>query len=237
MLGDRIPIASHDADDVELCGVSFASRLQSPWGIYRFALILALLALPAVTSVTLSESNYSAHRPSWNRTLIRWTFLGAKFVLIASIAYFASLDLSYWHASTYSPFAEFSQLLWCFAICLFGGTLGVMYSIPLRRELVTQSDLPYPEGVACAEVLKVGSGEHGSGVEESRAGLSALLWGSVVSGAFSLITAVGLMSGVCWDPHASAVVSLGAPSGLPPVTFPLTVSELWDIVTDRRRTP
>jgi putative OPT family oligopeptide transporter len=47
-----------------------------------------------------------------------------------------------------------------FAICALGGTLGVMYSIPLRRALVSQSDLPYPEGVACAEVLKVGSGEH-----------------------------------------------------------------------------
>src|ERR1700680_4136816 len=46
------------------------------------------------------------------------------------------------------------------AICVFGGTLGVMYSIPLRRALVTQSDLPYPEGVACAAVLKVGGGEH-----------------------------------------------------------------------------
>ena len=45
-----------------------------------------------------------------------------------------------------------------FAICALGGILGVMYSIPLRRALVTNSDLPYPEGVACAEVLKVGSG-------------------------------------------------------------------------------
>src|SRR5258706_238504 len=35
-----------------------------------------------------------------------------------------------------------------FAICALGGTLGVMYSIPLRRALVTQSDLPYPDGVA-----------------------------------------------------------------------------------------
>ncbi len=45
-----------------------------------------------------------------------------------------------------------------FLICALGGILGVMYSIPLRRALVTNSDLPYPEGVACAEVLKVGSG-------------------------------------------------------------------------------
>src|SRR6185312_7988172 len=44
------------------------------------------------------------------------------------------------------------------AICTTGGILGVMYSIPLRRALVTESDLPYPEGTACAEVIKVGSG-------------------------------------------------------------------------------
>jgi hypothetical protein len=122
MLGDCVSIAAHDADatDLELWGVSFANRLQSPWGIYRFALILALLALPAVSSVSLGESNYSAHRPSRKRTLIRWAFLAAKFALIASIAYFASLDLSYWRASTYSPLAEFFQLVWCFSICLFG---------------------------------------------------------------------------------------------------------------------
>ena len=32
------------------------------------------------------------------------------------------------------------------AVCVIGGTLGVMYSVPLRRALVTGSDLPYPEG-------------------------------------------------------------------------------------------
>jgi putative OPT family oligopeptide transporter len=78
-----------------------------------------------------------------------------------------------------------------FAICALGGTLGVMYSIPLRRALVTQSDLPYPEGVACAEVLKVGGGEHAeaSAVEESRAGLRAVIWGSIVSATFAVIVA------------------------------------------------
>ncbi len=71
-----------------------------------------------------------------------------------------------------------------FAICALGGILGVMYSIPLRRALVTQSDLPYPEGVACAEVLKVGGGEHAdaAAVEDSRAGLAAVVWGSIVVG-------------------------------------------------------
>ena len=44
------------------------------------------------------------------------------------------------------------------AVIALGGILGVMYSVPLRRALVTGSDLPYPEGVAAAEVLKVGAG-------------------------------------------------------------------------------
>ena len=77
-----------------------------------------------------------------------------------------------------------------FWICALGGILGVMYSIPLRRALVTNSDLPYPEGVACAEVLKVGSSgsaDVASNVEHGRAGLLAVLWGSIVSAAFALI--------------------------------------------------
>ena len=79
-----------------------------------------------------------------------------------------------------------------FAICALGGTLGVMYSIPLRRALVTGSDLPFPEGVACAEVLKVGSPGAAAtreGVEESRAGLLAVMWGAIVATAFALVVA------------------------------------------------
>lgn len=78
------------------------------------------------------------------------------------------------------------------AICGLGGILGVMYSIPLRRALVTTSDLPYPEGVACAEVLKVGSSggaEDASDIEHGRAGLLAVLWGSIVAAVFALIVA------------------------------------------------
>ena len=77
-----------------------------------------------------------------------------------------------------------------FWICALGGILGVMYSIPLRRALVTTSDLPYPEGVACAEVLKVGSSgdsAHAPDVEHGRAGLLAVLWGSIVSAVFTVI--------------------------------------------------
>jgi len=84
-----------------------------------------------------------------------------------------------------------------FAVCALGGVLGVMYSIPLRRALVTQSDLPYPEGVACAEVLKVGSGDegkHASDIEHGRAGLLAVLWGSIVSAVFAVIVATQIFA-------------------------------------------
>jgi putative OPT family oligopeptide transporter len=78
-----------------------------------------------------------------------------------------------------------------FAICAAGGILGVMYTIPLRRALVTDSPLPYPEGVACAEVLKVGAGEEGhdasEAVETSGAGLKAVVWGSVISAIFYVV--------------------------------------------------
>jgi putative OPT family oligopeptide transporter len=80
-----------------------------------------------------------------------------------------------------------------FGICAAGGILGVMYTIPLRRALVTDSDLPYPEGVACAEVLKVGSGEGGeeasaaAAVEGGSSGLMAVVVGSIVSAVFYVI--------------------------------------------------
>jgi len=81
-------------------------------------------------------------------------------------------------------------------ICGLGGILGVMYSIPLRRALVTQSDLPYPEGIACAEVLKVGGGAeaHEGAIEDSRAGLRAVLWGSVLSALYAIVVATRIFA-------------------------------------------
>ncbi len=83
-----------------------------------------------------------------------------------------------------------------FAIVAAGGILGVMYSVPLRRALVTNSDLPYPEGVAAAEVLKVGAGEHREeAAAENRAGLAALVASSIVSAAFQLLSAMRIFAG------------------------------------------
>ena len=79
------------------------------------------------------------------------------------------------------------------AVCMVGGILGVMYSIPLRRALVTGSDLPYPEGVAAAEVLKVGD-ESGS-AEENHRGLLVIIWGGLASAGMALLTALKAAAG------------------------------------------
>ncbi|OZC32809.1 OPT family oligopeptide transporter [Gordonia polyisoprenivorans] len=89
------------------------------------------------------------------------------------------------------------------AVCAVGGILGVMYSIPLRRALVTGSDLPYPEGVAAAEVLKVG--ETSEGVESNRAGLKAIIIGSVGSALFALLAKMRIFTD-----SVSAVYRIGS---------------------------
>lgn len=76
------------------------------------------------------------------------------------------------------------------AVCFFGGVLGVMYSIPLRRALVTGSDLPYPEGVAAAEVLRVGDSD--AGAAENRRGLKVIVGGALAAAAFTLVTKLKL---------------------------------------------
>jgi putative OPT family oligopeptide transporter len=85
-----------------------------------------------------------------------------------------------------------------FLICLSGGVLGVLFTIPLRRALVTNSDLPYPEGVAAAEVLKVGSGTRGETKDETgeaKEGLIAVILGSLVSAGLAILTATRIAAG------------------------------------------
>jgi oligopeptide transporter, OPT family len=62
-------------------------------------------------------------------------------------------------------------------LTLIGGILGVIFMIPLRRALIVKEDgvLPYPEGKACAEVLKAGEeGGQDSSVVFKGLGLAAL---------------------------------------------------------------
>ncbi|MDZ7806415.1 MAG: oligopeptide transporter, OPT family [Gracilimonas sp.] len=62
------------------------------------------------------------------------------------------------------------------AIAMFGGILGVLFTIPLRRALIIESELQFPEGVATGEVLKAGT-EGGKGIKTIiQAGVAAALF-------------------------------------------------------------
>ena len=76
-------------------------------------------------------------------------------------------------------------------VCATGGILGVMLSVPMRRALVVDSDLPYPEGVAGAEILRVGMG-NGEGERENRAGLATILLGAIAGAGFGVLTMLRL---------------------------------------------
>jgi putative OPT family oligopeptide transporter len=77
---------------------------------------------------------------------------------------------------------------------VLGGTMGVVFTVPLRRALIVDVGLQFPEGVATAEVLKSGPVERGEDVpvdaaEEKRAaaGFRMLLEASVIGGLFKLL--------------------------------------------------
>ena len=71
----------------------------------------------------------------------------------------------------------------------FGGILGVLFSIPLRRALIVEMPLRFPEGVATAEVLKVGEG--------AGAGIGHILAAGAIGALFKLgETGLRLWSGV-----------------------------------------
>src|SRR3712207_6483489 len=79
------------------------------------------------------------------------------------------------------------------AITMLGGILGVLFSVPLRRALVVDSPLPFPEGRAAAEVLQVGS-QSNAGETESARGLSVLIWSSLASAGFAILTQTRLVA-------------------------------------------
>jgi putative OPT family oligopeptide transporter len=81
-----------------------------------------------------------------------------------------------------------------FLICALGGILGVLFSIPLRRALVVNSPLPFPEGLAAAEVLKVGAtGDEASpDAVERRRGPLIVLAGALVAAGTQIVSFTGI---------------------------------------------
>src|SRR5712672_3957565 len=145
-------------------GLTFASSIP--------AAVISMAVLSAFKDSSILENNIVQTVASAAGTLSAIIFVLPGLVIVG-----------YW---TGFPFCQ------SFLICLSGGVLGVVFTIPLRRALVTNSDLPYPEGVAAAEVLRVGAGTRGETTDESgesREGLTAVILGSVATAGLAIITA------------------------------------------------
>ncbi len=86
----------------------------------------------------------------------------------------ALIILGYWQDFRYS---------WVLAIAGLGGLLGVLFSVPLRRTMIVEDPLPFPEGKAAAEVLKAGENP-GPGLKilAMSAGIGALVKLAAASG-------------------------------------------------------
>lgn len=99
---------------------------------------------------------------------------------------------------------------------VLGGTLGVLFMIPLRRFLIVQEhgNLPYPEGTACAEVLKAGeSGGSAAGKVFAGLGVGAL-YGILLKG-FGLVrdaVSMPLVAGKAAGAYATNLSLTTAPS-------------------------
>jgi putative OPT family oligopeptide transporter len=81
-------------------------------------------------------------------------------------------------------------------IALSGGLFGVLLMIPMRRVFVLDNpELKYPEGVACAEVLRAGADQEHGGDDDS-SGLLFVVLGIVVGGLLKLVISyLGLLKG------------------------------------------
>jgi len=133
------------------------------------AAVISMAVLPLFGRSNILENNIVATGASAGTSISA----GAIFTLPALIL------LHHWTRFDY---------FWTLAIVGLGGLLGVLFSVPLRRTLILEQRLRFPEGVAAAEVLKAGANP---GV-----GARFIALAGAVAGLFKLIT-----SGTRWLPE------------------------------------
>ncbi|WP_375398358.1 OPT family oligopeptide transporter [uncultured Sphingomonas sp.] len=146
-------------------GLTFATSIP--------AAVISMAILRYLPGATILENNIVQTVASAAGTLAAIIFVLPGLVMIG-----------WWHGFPYFQTA---------LITATGGILGVMFSVPLRRALVVDTDLPYPEGVAAAEVLEIGAGTR-EGQEESRRGLLVLVWNSIASAGFAIASQTKLVT-------------------------------------------
>ncbi|RMG66343.1 MAG: oligopeptide transporter, OPT family [Calditrichaeota bacterium] len=119
------------------------------------AAVVAMAAL-RVFGGTVLEENIARTTASVGEALIA----GAIFTIPAFVISGVWDTLHYWESTL---------------IMLSGGVLGVLFVIVLRRSLIEEADLPFPESVAAAEIVKAGQGgQTGAAYVFGSMGLAAL---------------------------------------------------------------
>ncbi len=138
-------------------GLTFASSIP--------AAVISMAVLRALGGGTILENNMVQTQASAAGTLSSVIFVMPALVMVG-----------HWHGF---PFWQAA------GVCAAGGVMGVLFTIPLRRAMVVNSTLPYPEGVAAAEILRVGHGQAVAG-EPGAADIAA---GGIVAAVVSFATA------------------------------------------------
>jgi putative OPT family oligopeptide transporter len=168
-------------------GLTFSSSIP--------AAVISMAVLRALRGGNILENNMVQTQASAAGTLSSIIFVLPGLLMIG-----------HWHGF------PFWQTL---GICGAGGMLGVMFTIPLRRAMVVDSDLPYPEGVAAAEILRIGSAplEGTDTSAQSDVGARDIAFGGIVAALFSFATAGLKIFGesiTAWVPAGAAVFRLTA---------------------------
>lgn len=134
-------------------GVTFASSIP--------AAVISMAVLKFFKDSSILENNMVQTQASSAGTLSSVIFVLPGLLM-----------MGYWQ-----DFPFWQTMLICAA-----GTLGVLFTIPLRRAMVVNSNLPYPEGVAAAEILKAGNHADGD------SGVKDIAYGGVLAGLVAFLT-------------------------------------------------
>ncbi len=137
-------------------GLTFASSIP--------AAVISMAVLRALGGGNILENNMVQTQASAAGTLSSVIFVLPGLVMVG-----------HWHGF---PFWQ------CAGVCAAGGVMGVLFTIPLRRAMVVNSTLPYPEGVAAAEILRVGHGQAAPG----EPGAADIATGGIVAAVVSFAT-------------------------------------------------
>jgi putative OPT family oligopeptide transporter len=156
------------------------------------AAVISMAVLRALGGATILENNVVQTIASAGESVAA----GAIFTFPALIILGHGGPLPYWQVTI---------------LCLAGGTMGSLLVVFLRRPYIVQERLPFPEGVACAQVLRAGA----AGASD----VAPLAWGGAVAAAVKATQdIVGLLpstlSGARWVGGAALAGSVDVSAAL-----------------------